>query len=236
MLTFCLATGTAQASLLGRAALTPGGTDYQAYYDDVLNITWLADANLAYTNTFGVSDIAPVDASMTWATANEWIAAMNTAAYLGISDWRLPTITDTGPPGCDYAYSDTDCGFNVDLSTSELAHLFYSTLGNDGYYDVNEVPTGCPEGLSLCLTNTGPFSNLWATGYWSGTSYTPDSNDAWLFNFYVGDQGNIDKGSNEHSWAVSSGDSLAVVPIPPAVWLFGSALGLMGVMRRKLSG
>ena len=24
------------------------------------------------------------------------------------------------------------------------------------------------------------------------------------------------------------------VPIPPAVWLFGSALGLMGVMRRKI--
>ena len=27
----------------------------------------------------------------------------------------------------------------------------------------------------------------------------------------------------------------AVVPIPAAVWLFGSALGLMGVMRRKIS-
>lgn len=26
-----------------------------------------------------------------------------------------------------------------------------------------------------------------------------------------------------------------VVPIPVAVWLFGSALGVMGVMRRKLS-
>ena len=27
-----------------------------------------------------------------------------------------------------------------------------------------------------------------------------------------------------------------VVPIPPAVWLFGSALGVMGVMRRKITG
>lgn len=27
-----------------------------------------------------------------------------------------------------------------------------------------------------------------------------------------------------------------VVPVPPAVWLFGSALGLMGVLRRKISG
>jgi hypothetical protein len=29
--------------------------------------------------------------------------------------------------------------------------------------------------------------------------------------------------------------TFAVVPVPPAVWLFGSALGLMGVIRRKLA-
>jgi probable HAF family extracellular repeat protein len=29
--------------------------------------------------------------------------------------------------------------------------------------------------------------------------------------------------------------NIAPVPVPPAVWLFGSALGLMGVMRRKIS-
>ena len=45
---------TAQASLLGRAPLTPGGSDYQAYFDDELHITWVADANLAATLSFGV--------------------------------------------------------------------------------------------------------------------------------------------------------------------------------------
>jgi len=34
---------------------------------------------------------------------------------------------------------------------------------------------------------------------------------------------------------VSPGVNNTVVPIPAAVWLFGSALGLMGVMRRKMS-
>lgn len=33
----------------------------------------------------------------------------------------------------------------------------------------------------------------------------------------------------------SNGLSNAVVPIPPAVWLFGPALGLMGWVRRKFS-
>ncbi|HET9062610.1 MAG TPA: hypothetical protein VFO62_04915, partial [Candidatus Binatia bacterium] len=42
------------AALLGRLPATPGGSDYQAYYDTELDITWLADANLAQTNTFGV--------------------------------------------------------------------------------------------------------------------------------------------------------------------------------------
>ena len=35
---------------------------------------------------------------MQWATAQAWIAAMNTAAYLGFSDWRLPTTPDSGGP------------------------------------------------------------------------------------------------------------------------------------------
>jgi len=35
---------SADAALVGRLAATPGGTDYQAYYDDVADLTWLTDA------------------------------------------------------------------------------------------------------------------------------------------------------------------------------------------------
>ena len=43
---FSIITVSANAALVGRLPLTPGGTDYQAAYDDVLDITWLTDADL----------------------------------------------------------------------------------------------------------------------------------------------------------------------------------------------
>lgn len=61
-------------------------------YDDVLDITWLQNANLAATETFGV---AAIDGNgyMNWPTAQTWVSAMNAANYLGASDRRLP-VTD----------------------------------------------------------------------------------------------------------------------------------------------
>jgi hypothetical protein len=238
-LTLCLSAVTAQAALLGRAALTPGGSDYQGYYDDVLNITWMADANLAASNSFGVTGICTTALSfcdgagtMSWITAQSWIGAMNTAAYLGTNDWRLPTVKDTGALGCViYAFNGTNCGYNVSLSTSEMAHMFHSTLGNLAYYN----SSGSGTHLGWGLTNTGPFSNLQPYFYWSGTEYAPDPNDAWDFTFYDGAQGYSSKAILAYAWAVTDGDALATVPVPAAFWLFGSALALMGVMRRKIS-
>lgn len=234
-LTLCLATVAAQAALLGRVPLTPSGTDYQAYYDDVLNITWIGNTNLAESNTFGVLGIVP-DGRMTWDQANEWIVGMNAVAYLGKSDWRLPEIVDTGTTGCvDFVYSGTDCGMNVDVATSELAHLYYSTLGNQAVYDNTQTLRACAsEGPNFCLTNLGPFANLGRNDYWSSTEYLvdPPYNSAWFFSFHDGGQVYRGKGEVMLSWAVRSGD-FSVVPIPAAIWLFGSALGAVVTLRRK---
>jgi len=232
-LTLCLATITAQASLVGRAPLTPNGTDYQAYYDDVLGITWVADANLARTSGYDA------DGLMTWVAAQGWIASLNTANYLGRNNWRLPTVADTGTSGCNFAYTGTDCGYNVELATSEMAHLYYATstagLGNTGYYNTSGNPTGCPAGPGYCLNNVGPFSNLQAWSYWSGTQYVSTPGRAWSFYFSHGYQDlDFSEGDSLHAWAVLPGD-ISVVPVSPAVWLFDSALGLMGVMRRKIT-
>jgi len=219
--------GSVQAALLSRA----GG---QAYYDTVLNITWLANANLAASNTFGVTGIA-VNGTMTWAKANEWIAAMNSANYLGVNDWRLPAVIDTGTPGCSSGYTGTDCGYNVDLSTSEMAHLYYSTLGNVGYYDTlgNQTGGACYIAPNFCLTSTGPFSNLQPDRYWTGTVYAlaPGSN-VWLFYFRIGSQlAFLQDVASFYAWAVRPGD---IVAVPAALWLFGSAMGVFGIVRRRV--
>jgi hypothetical protein len=219
-----LACGSANAALLSRLS-------GQAYYDDVLDITWIADANLADTTTFGVVGIN-ANGTMTWAKANEWIAAMNTAAYLGKSDWRLPTVTDTGTAGCNFAYTGTDCGYNVDLATGEMAHMYYSTLGNTGYYNTSGTLTGCSGTSPYCLTNDGPFSNLQPSYYWSGTEYAPSTSNAWYFRFRYGFQHYSIKTNGLYAWAVRPGD-IAPVPVPGAVWLFGGALTLLGAVRRR---
>lgn len=51
---------TANAELLGRLPATPGGTDYQAYYDTEADLTWLADANYAQTSGFDSDGNLPV--------------------------------------------------------------------------------------------------------------------------------------------------------------------------------
>lgn len=154
--------------------------DGQAVYDIDRNITWLANANLAATNTFGVSGIGP-GGYMTWFTAHNWIDAVNAANYLGFNDWRLPTVTDIGSLGCDYAYVGTDCGFNVNTSTGELAHLYYDELGNKAQYDTS----GAGPQTGWGLVNTGPFINIQGYGYWSAESST---NSPWYFNFGYGVQ------------------------------------------------
>jgi len=85
----CVATVTAQAALIGRSPLTPGGTDYPAYCDTVLDITWLADANAIAGTPFddlyviaGLTISTPTDGMTTWDSAEGWIASLNTTASL----------------------------------------------------------------------------------------------------------------------------------------------------------
>jgi len=189
-------------------------------YDDVQDITWLQDANLAATNAFGVSGINP-DGTMSWNTAQAWIAAMNAAAYLGFSDWRLPTTPDAGGPfvfGWDgvqpYGYT-----YGYNMTTSEMGYMFYVNLGNVGLrptnYNGGSVPDRAPG--TFGLMNVGPFQNFGqpfpntlSIPYWSGTQSVFQPADAWYFDFYFGNlnPGEITGPLNNqfYAWAVRDGD------------------------------
>ena len=164
-----------------------------AYYDDVADLTWLADANAAGT-------------TMNWDTANIWAAGLTVD---GVGGWRLPNMDVNGDAVIDcYGGGEAGCLDN------EYGYMYWQ----------NGVSSSTPS----------PFSNVQSDDvYWSATEYAPDTNGAWVFNMYRGDQYDFGKAVNLYAWAVQSGD-VSAVPVPAAVWLFGSGLvGLIGLARRK---
>jgi len=132
MLLFLGMAGISGATLLDRS----GGL----IYDDSLDITWLQDANLADTEAFGVSGIED-SGTMTWDTANNWIAAMNAATYLGYANWRLPATpgNDSGSGVIEgemgHLYSD----YGVHASNSGP---FTNYPGSGAYWTSNEESSG----------------------------------------------------------------------------------------------
>ena len=143
-------TGTPPATGTG-LQVNPGG---QTVYDPMTNITWAANANLAATNAFGLplcaTPTSPAlcvaqDGAMTWNSAIQFLANMNSAAYLGQTKWQAPTI-------------DTSCpGFNCDGNKNPMGNLFYDQLG-------------LSQGMSAVAAPNiavGPFHNLQPYLYWS---------------------------------------------------------------------
>jgi hypothetical protein len=91
--------------LEGRLPTTPGGIDYQAYYDPNLDITWAANANL------GVNQRLFDDAV-------SWVAALDIG---GVTGWRLPSA-DVGGDG---TVIDCTGGGVSGCADNEMGFLFF---------------------------------------------------------------------------------------------------------------
>jgi hypothetical protein len=192
-------------------------------YDSDQNLTWLQDANYAATSNFDS------DGRMNWNSATGWAAGLSIGGY---TDWRLASVTDSGNDGCNFSYTGTDCGYNVDTSGSELAHMWYETLGNKARYDTSGNGPQLNWGLTSTSADGVDILNLQSLYYWSGTEYAPNTNNAWGFNTNNGRQRNTSKGPAEfYAWAVRSGD-VAAVPEPSTLILFGFGLAGLGAVRR----
>jgi hypothetical protein len=222
--------GAAQAALIDRG----GGL----IYDTDLNVTWLQDANYAKTSGYD-----PYDGAMTWDEATTWAANLSyfdSVRNVTYTDWRLPTTTDTGAAGCNYANSGTDCGYNVDPASSEMAHLYFTELGNQSYFTTTGAVSGAHAGgdnPSSTLDDTGFFTNFESYFYWSGTEYAPNPGGAWAFGTYIGYQYNYDKSdgfnfNGFYAMAVRPGD-VAAVPEAQTYALMLAGLGLIGWRARR---
>jgi hypothetical protein len=131
--------------------VNPGG---QTVYDPMTDITWVANANLAAANAFGLplctTPTSPAlcvaqDGAMTWASATQFLANMNSAAYLGQTNWQAPTIDSSCP------------GYNCAGTSNPMGNLFYDQLRFSSGMSAVSVPD----------VAEGPFHNLQPYLYWS---------------------------------------------------------------------
>jgi hypothetical protein len=222
--------GTWGSTLQARSLAGNGTVD--AYYDTATNLTWLASP--------------AANGPMSWEDAVAWAAGLT----LGGGTWRLPTVTGTAATGCVDSPSGTNCGFNVDTSTSELAYLYHVTLGNASLFDTSG---NLLDAVARGSINTGVFSGL-GDDYtlWTGQADTVGTGlagdvceqantCAYFFDFGFGAQEIEAKSNAFYALAVHDGDIGSAPSVPtgndvpePATWaLVGGALALLRVRNRK---
>jgi hypothetical protein len=166
--------------------VNPGG---QTVCDPVMNVTWLANANLAAINTFGLPPCKDQgspkicvnqDGAMNWDSANQFVTNMNTfnsTGYLGQTRWELPPMD----PSCGVTY---DCGSVGDPFGALFYHQLWLTPG---------TPVVATPDIAV-----GPFKNIQPYLYWACEGATiqsacqtngPATGFEWSFSFGNGFQG-----------------------------------------------
>lgn len=202
--------GTWETTLQARDLNSDGIAD--AYYDTVLNISWLADAN--YAGTLGLRSEQWVGYGALYLDeANDFIAGLD---VYGVTGWRHTTAGNQQRPFC----SPTYCTLQPSPGDSELAHLYYVTLGNT-YRQTSPL-------------NTGGFSNV------ADDTYHTSSMMTWLppnigsptpiqFQFTTGTKYAVRETVPNYVWAVRDGDVGLLAPVPEPETYAMMLLGLAGV-------
>jgi len=224
--------GVSHAALTTIGTADYGGIDYSLIYDDDQGLVWLDYTKSAAAWATQVAWASGVGGSLT-VTLNPGL----TTTIDWSTGWRLPTTDESvvnfsnpnlgwqGPDGSgnyNYYY-----GFN--MVNSEMGSLFYESLGNLGQI----APNGTNPQPGYGLAETGPFTHLLATTYWSDTTYSPISTQAWNTRFDTGRQRQNAKTALYSALAVHPGEVVAV-PVPGALLLLASGLAGLGACRKRM--
>lgn len=228
------------------AALVAGNLDadlsngYEVFYDTVLDITWLADANYAKTSGFDT------DGAMDWSKAMSWAANLE---YFGNADWRLPHFDPVnGVRVIDYPSSydgSTDAGYNITSPRNELAYMYYVNLGLKASISPAGVPdftAGVSGPVQAVPGVVGAFvKNLRPNMYWTDV-VANDTLKAWgLWTTFpvAGAQGYDYRYNDHYAWAVTEGDAFKLVsntppvPEPSALWMMFAGVGIAAYAWRR---
>jgi len=147
-----------------------------------------------------------INGLMDWNTANTWAAGLTIG---GVSGWRLPSADVNG----DGTVVDCNGGGVAGCADNEMGFLYWE----EGITTINQTP----------------FTDVRSGVYWSATGSSSDSSSAWALGFNMGQLATNSKTSTNYAWAVHDRD-VSAVPVPAALWLFGSGLlGLIGISRCK---
>ncbi len=181
-----------------------------AYFDEALGVTWLADLAIASPNFYTTRS----DGQMIQANAQRYAADF---VLHGVDGWRLPRTNFTVLGICEFdVFGGGVCGYKPDPGSSELAYMYYVTLGGTGFPDDD-----------YGLPDAGPFRNLRPISYWSETPYLYER-QGFAFSMFNGVQNGANTGNELGVWLVRDGDVLSV-PLPSTLPLLGLGLLMLGL-------
>jgi hypothetical protein len=195
-------------------------------YDDISNVTWISDG-YAFTNNIASTTSNPtadpytgslLGAVVTPSLGSPHTIATNDLSYqAGLGRWVGSWLAATAwADGFNYQYgSQTISDWRLPISSEAQSLITQLGTGNGAIPPFTWIP---PFYWTSNLTNGGANADVARPLF--GT----------IDNFALMN-GSVPRYSNV--WAVASGN-VAAVPVPAAMWLFGSAMvGLVGFGRRK---
>lgn len=160
---------TSSALFQGRLPLTSGGTDFQAFYSPVMDLTWTRDASISQSGRL-------------WNNAKLWAESLDIG---GVQGWRLPNMDINGNGdivNCsivdDAECEDNELGylFHKLGVTSASPGVFTGIKSTGSYWSSTEVSTGVYARLNFLTgdSNTaGGGAPSWTWAVYKGDVATP---------------------------------------------------------------